>query len=265
MKISNYDLIFANLIIPEDAEDKNNKWNVIDYEWSFEKDIDIKEIAFRAVYCYLLENEKRNKLNLDLVMKKLDVTQADAEQYRRQEMAFQQYVTGKYLSMGQIREAIGNPVYTVEDFLRGQEKADDRDRIQIYEDTGSGFQEEQSFFLDDTAEEQVYVTPEGMTELSVVIAGGRSALRIDPCSDFCMVYLKELKWNGTGLSVKGRQVQVNGFKAGENTYVFPTRDPNITVLLSGLPGGERNLLQVVMAVTRLPEETAKHMQKRGLF
>ena len=115
VKISNYDLIFANLIIPEDAEDKNNKWNVIDYEWSFEKDIDIKEIAFRAptalpvscpphtpdaaagcypplsapdstgyidikeiafraVYCYLLENEKRNKLNLDLVMKKLDVT-----------------------------------------------------------------------------------------------------------------------------------------------------------------------------------------------
>ena len=265
VKISNYDLIFANLIIPEDAEDKNNKWNVIDYEWSFEKDIDIKEIAFRAVYCYLLENEKRNKLNLDLVMKKLDVTQADAEQYRRQEMAFQQYVTGKYLSMGQIREAIGNPVYTVEDFLRGQEKADDRDRIQIYEDTGRGFREEQSFFLDDAAEEQVYVTPEGMTELSVVIAGGRSALRIDPCSDFCMVYLKELKWNGTGLSVKGRQVQVNGFKAGENTYVFPTRDPNITVLLSGLPGGERNLLQVVMAVTRLPEETAKHMQKRGLF
>lgn len=265
VEISNYDLIFANLIIPEDAEDKNNKWNVIDYEWSFEKDIDIKEIAFRAVYCYLLENEKRNKLNLDLVMKKLDVTQADAEQYRRQEMAFQQYVTGKYLSMGQIREAIGNPVYTVEDFLRGQEKADDRDRIQIYEDTGRGFREEQSFFLDDAAEEQVYVTPEGMTELSVVIAGGRSALRIDPCSDFCMVYLKELKWNGTGLSVKGRQVQVNGFKAGENTYVFPTRDPNITVSLSGLPGGERNLLQVVMAVTRLPEETAKHMQKRGLF
>lgn len=265
VKISNYDLIFANLIIPEDAGDKNNKWNVIDYEWSFERDIDIKEIAFRAVYCYLLENEKRNKLNLDLVMEKLDVTQADAEQYRRQEMAFQQYVTGKYLSMGQIREAIGNPVYTVEDFLRGQEKADDRDRIQIYEDTGRGFREEQSFFLDDAAEEQVYVTPEGMTELSVVIAGGRSALRIDPCSDFCMVYLKELKWNGTGLSVKGRQVQVNGFKAGENTYVFPTRDPNITVSLSGLPGGERNLLQVVMAVTRLPEETAKHMQKRGLF
>lgn len=198
-------------------------------------------------------------------MEKLHITQADAEQYRRQESAFQQYVTGKHLSMGQIREAIGNPVYTVEDFIRGQEKPDGRERIQIYEDTGRGFQEEQSFFLDETAEEQVYVTPEGMTELNVVVAGGRSALRIDPCSDFCVVYLKELKWNGADLPLKGRQVQVNGFKAGENTYVFPTKDPNITVSLLGLPGGERNLLQAVMAVTRLPEETVRHMQKRGLF
>lgn len=264
-KISNYDLIFSNLIVPENVNDKNSRWNVIDYEWSFEREIDKKEIAFRAVYCYLLENEKRNKLNLDLVMEKLDITQADAEQYRRQEMAFQQYVTGKYLSMGQIREAIGNPVYTVEDFLRGQEKADHRDRIQIYEDTGKGFREEQSFFLDETAEEQVFVTSDGMTELGIVVAGGRSALRIDPCSDCCVVYLKELKWNGESLSLKGRQVQVNGFKVGENTYAFPTKDPNITVSLLGLAGGERNLLRAVMAVTKLPEETVKHMQRRGLF
>ena len=265
VKISNYDLIFANLIVPEETAYQNNKWNIIDYEWSFEKDIDKKEIAFRAVYCYLLENEKRNKLNLELIMEKLDVTQAEAEQYRRQEMAFQKYVTGNNLSMGQIREAIGNPVYMVEDFCREQEKADDRDRIQIYEDTGRGFQEEQSFFLDETVQEQVFVTPEGMTELGIVVAGGRSALRIDPCSDCCVVYLREIKWNGEELPLKGRRIQVNGFKVGENTYAFPTKDPNITVSLLGLAGGERNLLRAVMAVTKLPEETVKHMQRRGLF
>lgn len=261
-KVSDYDLIFANIIIPGDI---NSEWNIIDYEWSFDREIDAKEIAFRSVYCYLLENEKRNRLNLDLIMGNLDITQSDAEQYRRQEMEFQQYVTGKHMSMAQIREAIGNPIYTVEDFCRVQEKSDGRDRIQIYEDTGRGFQEEQSFFLDVTAMEQVYVTPEGMTEVEVVIDGGRSALRIDPCSDFCVVYIQELKWNGTDIPLKGRQVQVNGFKAGENTYVFPTRDPNITVLVAGMPDGERNLLRIVMAVTRLPEETTKHLQKRGLF
>ena len=67
------------------------------------------------------------------------------------------------------------------------------------------------------------------------------------------------------MPVKGRQIQVNGFKVGENTYVFPTKDPNIIFSLTGMQGEEKNLLQMSMAVTRLPEETARHMQKRGLF
>ena len=58
---------------------------------------------------------------------------------------------------------------------------------------------------------------------------------------------------------------MNGFKVGENTYVFPTKDPNITLSLLEFGNEESNLLQVSMDVTRLPEETMKHMQKRGLF
>ena len=58
---------------------------------------------------------------------------------------------------------------------------------------------------------------------------------------------------------------MNGLKVGENTYVFPTKDPNITLSLLELGNEESNLLQVSMEVTRLPEETMKHMQKRGLF
>lgn len=257
---TDYDLIFANILIPGKISDA---WQVIDYEWSFEKSIEAEEIAFRAIYCYLLENEKRNRLNLDLIMEKLDITQSDAERFRRQEMKFQQYVTGRHMSMAQIREAIGCPVHTVEDFCRGQEKADAADRIQIYEDTGKGFQEEQSFFLEETAEEQVRVTADGMTELEVTVGSGRSALRIDPCSDFCLIYLQDLRWNGAPVPLKGRQVQTNGFRVGENTYAFPTKDPNITLSLSEMRGEERNLLQVKMAVTKLPEETVRHMQRRG--
>lgn len=259
--IADYDLIFANIIVPEDI---NNEWNVIDFEWSFQKAVDPKQLAFRAVYCYLLENEKRNKLNLDLIMQKLSIDQSEAEQYRRQEMQFQKYVTGKSMSMAEIREAIGCPVYTVDAFCKGQEAVGQNDRVQIYEDTGAGFNEEQSFFPDE-AGEQIRMTPEGMTELEVTVPGGRSALRIDPCSDYCLVYIQEIKYNGVSVPWKGRQIQMNGFKVGDNTYVFPTRDPNITVSLTGLAGEERNLLQVSMEVTKLPEETVKHMQKRGLF
>ena len=282
-EVADYDLIFANIIVPSNdksfenddnnvCNDKNdngrylhNVWNVIDCEWSFEKSVETKQIAFRALYCYLLENEKRNTLNFDLILEKLNLDQFDAEQYRKQEMSFQKYVTGKNMSMAEIRDAIGYPVYTVEEFCEAQEMTKHNDRFQIYEDTGKGFREEQSFFPDENMGEQLRITPEGVTELEIRIAGGRSALRIDPCSDFCMIYIREIKWNGILLSWKGKQIQTNGFSIGENTYVFPTRDPNITISLAEAANEESNLLQMAMEVTRLPEETVKHIRKRGLF
>lgn len=282
-EVADYDLIFANIIVPSNDKsfenddnnvrnDKNdnrrylhNVWNVIDCEWSFEKSVETKQIAFRAIYCYLLENEKRNTLNFDLILEKLNLDQFDAEQYRKQEMSFQKYVTGKNMSMAEIRDAIGYPVYTVEEFCEAQEMTKHNDRFQIYEDTGKGFREEQSFFPDENLGEQLRITPEGVTELEIRIAGGRSALRIDPCSDFCMIYIREIKWNGILLSWKGKQIQTNGFSIGENTYVFPTRDPNITISLAEAANEESNLLQMAMEVTRLPEETVKHIRKRGLF
>lgn len=257
--VADYDLIFANILVSAD-----NTWNVIDYEWTFNRPIETKEIAFRAVYCYLLENEKRNKLNLDLITEKLGITQVDMEQYRKQEMDFQKYVTGKCKSMAEIREDIGYPVYTVEAFIEGQLAAVKKDRVQIYEDTGKGFREEQSFFLEEN-DEQVQRMADGSMELNVPVAGGRSALRIDPCSDYCIVSIKQLLWNGEAVTWKGKQVQTNGTKVGRQTYVFATKDPNITVSLLGRKNEQTNLLQVSLEVTRLPEETAKRMQKRGLF
>ena len=281
-KIADYDLIFANIIVPDNGNstgndgnnmryDKNdnglyldNVWHVIDCEWSFEKVVETKQIAFRAVYCYLLENEKRNKLNLDSILQKLNLDQFDAEQYRKQEMDFQKYVTGKNMAMAEIRDNIGYPIYTVDAFCAGQETAGHKDRVQIYEDTGRGFSEEQSFFLDEAVGEQVRTTPEGTTELAVSISRGRSALRVDPCSDFCLIYIRSITWNGTPIPWKGKQIRTNGFQVGENTYVFPTCDPNITISLAGIPNEESNLLQIAMEVTRLPEETVKHIRKRGL-
>ncbi|MDE6213551.1 MAG: class I SAM-dependent methyltransferase, partial [Lachnospiraceae bacterium] len=191
-EIADYDMIFANIIVPQDGigcYKIDNAWNLIDCEWTFEKVVETREIAFRALYCYLLEDEKRNGLNPDLTMNKLEIGQSEAEQYRRQEMKFQKYVTGKRLSMAEIREAIGQPVYALEDFCEGLRNKAGDDRIQIYEDTGKGFSEEQSFFPEEDGE-QLVRTDEGGVELSVRIPRGRSALRIDPGSHACLIYIK---------------------------------------------------------------------------
>lgn len=280
-EIADYDMIFANLLIPQgsnvcdekgaqneehdiDCYLNEQKWGLIDCEWTFERAIETREIAFRALYCYLLEDEKRNGLNPDLIMDKLGIGPAETEQYRRQEMKFQKYVTGKRLSMAELWEAIGQPVYTLTDFCEGLRKKSADNRIQIYEDTGKGFREEESFFLEEDGE-QVLRTGEGTVELSVRIARGRSAVRIDPGSHACVIYIKRIGWNDEEIPPKGKQIQMNGFKIGEDTYAFPTDDPNITLSLWGLPSEEENHLEAVMEVTPMPSETVRHLQKRGLF
>lgn len=279
--VADYDLIFGNVLIPQGDNNRNLKgaknekndidsylneeiWHVIDCEWTFDRTIETKEIAFRAVYCYLLEDEKRNMLNPDLIFDKLEIGPAEAEQYRREEMKFQKYVTGKRLSMAEIREAIGQPVYTLTDFCEGLRKKASDDRIQIYEDTGKGFLEEQSFFPEEDGEE-LRRGDEGLVELSVQIPKGRSAVRIDPGSHACVIYVKRIGWNGVEIPLKGKQVQMNGFRIGEDIYGFPTEDPNITLSLWGLPSEEENHLEAVMEVTRMSVESVKRLQKRGLF
>lgn len=266
-EIADYDIIFANIMVEQDNNGcykLDNTWNLIDCEWTFERAIETKEIAFRAIYCYLLEDDKRNKLNVDLIMNKLGIEQTEAEQYRGQEMKFQKYVTGKRLSMAELREAINNQCYSLADICEGLKKRSDNDRIQIYEDTGNGFREEQSFFPEEDGE-QLIRSAEGLVELSVKIGRGRSALRIDPGSSACLIWVKQIVWNGQTIPLKGKHLQMNGFRIGEDVYAFPTEDPNITLSLWGLPGEEENHLQAVMEVTRMPMETIKHLQKRGLF
>lgn len=266
-EIADYDIIFANIIVEQDDNGcykLDNIWHLIDCEWTFEKIIETREIAFRAIYCYLLEDEKRNKLNVDLIMNKLKMEQTEAEQYRRQEMKFQKYVTGKQLSMAELREAIGKKCYSLDAICEGLQERSDDDRIQIYEDTGKGFCEEQSFFPEEDGE-QLVRSAEGMVELSVKIGRGRSALRIDPGSSACLIWIKQIVWNGEAVPLKGKHLQMNGFRIGEDVYAFPTEDPNITLSLWGLSGEEENHLQAVMEVTKMPMETIKHLQKRGLF
>ena len=266
-EIADYDIIFANIMVEQGDNGcykLDNTWHLIDCEWTFERVIETKEIAFRAIYCYLLEDDKRNKLNVDLIMNKLGIEQTEAEQYRRQEMKFQKYVTGKRLSMAELREAINNQCYSLADICEGLKKRSDDDRIQIYEDTGNGFREEQSFFPEEDGE-QLIRSAEGLVELSVKIGRGRSALRIDPGSSACLIWVKQIVWNGQTIPLKGKHLQMNGFRIGEDVYAFPTEDPNITLSLWGLPGEEENHLQAVMEVTRMPMETIKHLQKRGLF
>ena len=62
VSITDNDLIFANILV----DDKN--WTVIDYEWTSDKTTENNIQAFRAIYCYVLEDERRNRMPMDGIL-----------------------------------------------------------------------------------------------------------------------------------------------------------------------------------------------------
>lgn len=243
--VADYDLIFANILV------EGERWTVIDYEWTVERQIPTSEIAFRAVYCYVLEEEKRNKLNLEFLLEKLKISQEQAETYQRQEGIFQKQVTGRRKSMGELRASIGtyavDPKILMEQHLQ---KILDR-RIQVYFDRGNGFSEADSLYLPD-----VYVAEQEL-EAEISFDGNVKNLRIDPADKSCMVKIHEIALNGTAVPLQKKCIETNGKMVKSGCYVFATQDPNLLVRVSQLPMQGENVLTVKLEVAPLSEAVAQ--------
>ncbi|MCM1326201.1 MAG: methyltransferase domain-containing protein [Bacteroidales bacterium] len=245
--VADYDLIFSNILVNGD------KWTLIDYEWTFGKQIDARELAFRAIYCYILEDEKRNKLNLDLILDKLEVTEAEAEEFREQERGFQSFVSGRHMVLAQMRELIGNRVAVPQTWLEKYWESEKIKRIQIYEDRGEGYKEEESYLIQPRYED-------GRTaELTLKVDGNVKMLRIDPAFNSCAVKILELTFNEEPVPLDKKHLLLNGRIARPSTIVFPTEDPNINIMLDSLSPKAENKLSVKMEVSLLPLGVAQEI------
>lgn len=248
--IADYDLIFANILVD------NGQWTVIDYEWTVEKQISSKEIAFRAIYCYVLEEEKRNRIDFDVILNKLGITQQEAEEYREKEQKFQKLVTGKRKSMGEIRAAMGTYAVDPQKLMQKHLQKILEQRIQIYYDYGNGFCEENSEYKPD-----IYID-ERIIETELSLDGTIRGLRIDPADESCMVRVMALRLNGQDIPLQKKYVEANGKLIKPNCYVFTTSDPNMNIKLAQLPLGlsalgEEKKLFVKLEVVRFTKDMAE--------
>ncbi|MEG1848556.1 MAG: methyltransferase domain-containing protein [Lachnospiraceae bacterium] len=251
---TDYDLIFSNILVQGD------KWVVIDYEWTFAQHIPTAEVAYRAFYCYTLGAEKRRKINKDLIFDALGITKQRAEELEQQEKRFQAYVTGKDVSLGDIRHKIGYEIWSPFDLQSKYSEEADKRRIQIYEDKGNGFCEQDSYLISDA-----YVA-EDRVAFARNITKDVSSIRLDPAMERCMVSIEQLTFNGVSLPLKGKKCITNGVLCAPGTYVFATTDPNIVLNLQGIPRTDRDRLQVTMSVSRITAHTAEAFsRKRGVL
>lgn len=249
--VSDFDMVFSNILIKEES------WTLIDYEWTFGKEIDTKELAFRAIYCYILENEKRDKLNVDLILEELGITEQDAQNFREQEMDFQKFVTGKKRSMAEMRDLIGYRRMVPQKWIEKYNDSEAVEKVQIYEDRGAGYSEENSYFISDAYQ------GEGLIEFEIPIDADVKMLRIDPAMDSCIVKIEEMTFNGVKVPIDSRKVMITNGKREQNSVVFATKDPNINIRLEGLEKVAKNIFYVSMSIVRIPLTIAEDVAGTG--
>lgn len=256
--VSDFDMIFDNILVQDDS------WTLIDYEWTFGKPIETKELAFRAIYYYMRDDEKRGKISMDWILTELGITDEEAAQYWEQEKEFQSFIRGKRMTMAQMRDLIGCRLMVPQNWIDHYGDAGNVNRVQIYEDTtGEGYSEEQSYFVREAYEGDNRIV------LKLSVSGDVRMLRIDPSMDSCMVKITEMTFNGVRVPLEKRKLLlVNGrivkptVKEADSyspSIVFPTTDPNINIDLTKLDRQAQNLLCAEMEIVRIPLKIAEDM------
>lgn len=255
MAVTDYDMIFANIIVNQD------KWTVIDYEWTYPERIATKEIAYRSLYCYLLENGKRNKCDKEWMLQYLGIQPEDVDGYLKKEEFFQKAVMGDRRSMSQLILDIGGKVFDVDHWRREiylQQARVDGKEIQIYEDRGDGYNIDTLSCIN-----KVY-TNEQEIKIKYNFLKNVKSLRIDPTDEPCVCKIKEITFNGENILNKYKEcVTNNGYDVGE-TIIFSTTDPNIYISLTDLNTKEMNILEMTIEVMVMSGQAGEEMESKLL-
>ena len=217
--VSNFDFIFPNILVD------GKRWHVIDYEWTFDRHIAAKDIAFRAFYNYTLGGEMRKACE-DLLMKDiLGFTDEEIRAAIAEEREFQLQITGSRASAGRMRELIGNRAYALEGMLKYCSHADIKYVAQIFVDRGEGFTEEDSVkFLD-------CFTIGRYLRLEYDIPDEAVRIRIDPCMYPCVVEIREIRVGDRVYTAD--TIEVNGKWQECGSIVFDSEDPNLAIEVAG--------------------------------
>ena len=251
--VADYDLVFSNILVNGDS------WTVIDYEWVEEHHVETKELAFRALYCYILEDENRNKFNYDLIIKKLGITIDEEQGYREHEALFQKMVTGKNKSLGELRDLLGGKILSLEKSLSDAAYEANRRRIKVYLDFGNGFSENDAYYIEDTYDSEDYI------EATLELPANAVKVRIDPCEDYAVSFIDSITFNDSLIDIKNnKRVYINGKKLKDSdksgiTAVFFNNDPNIVIEVSDIVRSTGNKMTFRMKTSLLKQEMIENL------
>ena len=248
--VSDYDLIFSNIMV------NGPIWTIIDYEWTYGKCIPVKDLVWRALYCYRLEDRKRERFDPKPIFDRLGITDDEIKELMEEELAFQRYVTGNRKSMVEIWKGIGRKMIVPRELMAVDEVLRPDDCVQIYLDEGNGYSEEDSFFPAEQYNDKNEIF------LDIKVNEDCRTVRVDPAFAPCLVTILDAKWNGKPIADSSCNIEihpVNGEWISDDTFVFNSEDPNIEFGLKGnnLSVQNKNHLEIALSTTLIPKNTAE--------
>lgn len=248
--VSDFDLIFANIMV------QGENWTVIDYEWVLEEEIPARILAFRALHCYLLENEGRGRSVVSELMERLGMTPEEAQHLKRREKEFQRRVTGGRTSISDLRHLIGNRAVPYQEFFARA----DRKRVEIFEDFGGGYTPEHSFVRYDAYE------ADDLIHFTLPLRNRVAGVRLDPAELPCLVRVRKVCVNGQALDLN-EVMTTNGLRLEEDagtSVFFETNDPNLCFRLDSVPEQEREggVLEIEAEIAWLSGRMMEDLKKK---
>ena len=232
-KATNLDLIFSNIILAD------GKWNVIDYEWTFEAEVPLKFIVYRAIALYC-EQKKQKSLQSADVCRMIGITEGEQQRFLEWEHELQLHLLGGTKTMAALQHEYAGKIIDVKELLYRAHQPE----MKIYQDFGQGFSEENSYILE--VEEDFY----GRRRFALNLPQGVTQIRLDPCEEPCQVIVNRI------LGECGGSYELNlghNGKGYEKSILYTTTDPQI--LMTGIVPGTAQI-HVDITVEYLKEETS---------
>lgn len=212
--INDIDLVFNNIIVGE-------KWNIIDYEWTFNFPIPFNYLIYRAIHYYIYSSPKRSELiNLGLY-KLIGITEEEIVQYENMEKNFQAYILGGLIPLRNLYGTTTQKNVNVQQILEHERIKTLKNTIQVFYDYGQGFSEKQSEGFN------LPLNSDGTMSLEIPITSNVKQIRVDPANDRSIVNIKSI----IGYSKECYSIDYvdNGIRINDKINLFETDDPQIII------------------------------------
>ena len=211
LQISDLDLIFENIII-------NEKWNIIDYEWTFDFVIPLNFIIYRAIYYFEKQLNEDEKMQLNLYAR-AGIDEEEKELFKGWEESFQNYVEGDSLILHEIRDKIGQPIKRFDDIVKFSNIVLNNEPAHVYYKTPEYSEENSEYILPDIQN--------GVIHYHIQVPDNCTEIRLDPAKRLCDIYIEDI------LTDKGDiNWYCNGLRIGNRIATFKTVLPQLYFMIS---------------------------------